>query len=165
MYPVVHKSKIKTKKLANWKKKINIYLNATGLKPTSFECLTQDYPLGYRGIMINFIQISNDRTISSTLFTKIHEDWVKGHCIFICLGSILTNNTGKCIYWKHVVVAQHRWAFKTDICWRLNNHISFISLHIFWIVFKEQWFNILSLRLYCYIYWKFIRLYEHQQET
>ena len=28
-----------------------------------------------------------------------------------------------------------------------------------------QWFNILSLRLYCYIYWKFNRFYEHQQET
>ena len=23
------------------------------------------------------------------------------------------------------------WAFKTDVCWRLNNHISVISLHIF----------------------------------
>ena len=53
------------------------------------------------------------------------------------------------------------WTFKTDVCWRLNNHIFVISLHIF----KKQWFNILSLRLNCYIYWKFIRLYEHQHET
>ena len=52
-----------------------------------------DYPLGYRGIVIIFIQISNCTTILSALFTKIHEDWVKGHWIFICLGSILTNNT------------------------------------------------------------------------
>ena len=57
------------------------------------------------------------------------------------------------------------WAFKTNVCWRLNNHISVVSLHIFLIFFKKQWFNILSLRLYCYIYWKFICLYEHQQET
>ena len=35
---------------------------------------TQDYPLGYRGTMIKFTQISNNRTISSALFTKIHED-------------------------------------------------------------------------------------------
>ena len=39
----------------------------------------QDYPLGYRGIMIKSIQIINNRTISSALFTKIHEDRVKGH--------------------------------------------------------------------------------------
>ena len=57
-----------------------------------FWVLAQDYPPGYRGIIINFIQISYNRTISSTLFTKIHEDWVKGNWIFICLGSILTNN-------------------------------------------------------------------------
>ena len=73
------KSRIKTKKLATRKKNENNYLNATGLEPTSFGAKTQDYPLGYRGIMINFIQISNNRTISSALFTKIHEDWVKGH--------------------------------------------------------------------------------------
>ena len=43
--------------------------------------------------MIKFIQMCNNTTISSALFTKIHEDWVKGHWIFICLRSILTNNT------------------------------------------------------------------------
>ena len=42
--------------------------------PHLLSAKTQDYPLGYRGIMINFIQISNNRTISSALFTKIHED-------------------------------------------------------------------------------------------
>ena len=26
-------------------------------------------------------------------FTMIPEDWMKGHWIFICLGSLLTNNT------------------------------------------------------------------------
>ena len=69
------------------------------------------------------------------------------------------------------------WAFKTDVCWRINNHISIISLHVFEFSSKNNglsavcdcgisWsysltiFNILSLRLYCYIYWKFIRLYE-----
>ena len=72
----MHTIKNKDKKTSKSKKKNekNIYLNATGLEPTSFEFQTQDYPLGYRGIMINFIQISNNRTISSTLFTKIHED-------------------------------------------------------------------------------------------
>ena len=35
---------------------------------------TQDYSLGYRGIMIKSIQISNNTTISSALFTRIHED-------------------------------------------------------------------------------------------
>ena len=42
--------------------------------PHLLNAKTQDYPLGYRGIMINFIQISDNRTISSALFTKIHED-------------------------------------------------------------------------------------------
>ena len=42
--------------------------------PHLLSAKTQDYPLGYRGIMINFIQISNNITISSSLFTKIHED-------------------------------------------------------------------------------------------
>ena len=54
------KSRIKTNKLANRKKNKKKYLYATGLEPTSFYVLkTLDYPLGYRGIVINFIQISN----------------------------------------------------------------------------------------------------------
>ena len=64
--------------------------------PHLLSAKTQDYPLGYRGIMISFIQISDNRTISSAPFTKIHEDWVKCHWIFICLGSILTNITFYC---------------------------------------------------------------------
>ena len=48
-------------------------LNATGLEPTSFDVLKiLGYPLGYRGIVINFIQISNCTTILSAHFTKIH---------------------------------------------------------------------------------------------
>ena len=70
MYPVVHKIKNKDKETSKSKKKWKKNLNATGLEPTSFEC----YPLGYRGIMINFIQISNNTTISSALFTKNHEE-------------------------------------------------------------------------------------------
>ena len=42
--------------------------------PYLLSAKTQDYPLGHWGIMINFIQISNNKTISSALFTKIHED-------------------------------------------------------------------------------------------
>ena len=42
--------------------------------PHLLSATTQDYPLGYRGIMIKFIQISNNTTVSSALFTKIHED-------------------------------------------------------------------------------------------
>ena len=42
--------------------------------PHLLSAKTQDYPLGYRGIIINFIQTSNRRTISSALFTKVHED-------------------------------------------------------------------------------------------
>ena len=67
---------MKTKKLANRKKeneKKN--LNATGLEPTSFECLkVLDYLLGYRGIVIILIQISNCTTLLSALIMKIHED-------------------------------------------------------------------------------------------
>ena len=65
MYPVVHKiKKIKDKETSkskkNGKKK---YLNATGLEPTSLSAKTLYYPLGYRGIVINFIQINNSTTI------------------------------------------------------------------------------------------------------
>ena len=57
------------------------------------------------------------------------------------------------------------WAFKTDVCWRLDNvYLRYFSANLC-IFFKKQWFNISSLGLYCYIYWKFVRLYEHQQET
>ena len=47
--------------------------------PHLLSAKTQDYPLGYRGIVIKFIQICNNRTTSSALFTKIHEDRVRGH--------------------------------------------------------------------------------------
>ena len=42
--------------------------------PHLLSAKTQDFPLGYRGIMITFIQISYNRTISTALFTKMHED-------------------------------------------------------------------------------------------
>ena len=54
---VCTKSKIKTKNLANRKKnEEKKYLNETGLEPTSFLLSTKtlNYPLGYRGIVINF---------------------------------------------------------------------------------------------------------------
>ena len=47
--------------------------------PHLLSAKTQDYLLGYRGIVIKFIQISNNITISSALFTKIHDYRVKGH--------------------------------------------------------------------------------------
>ena len=42
--------------------------------PHLLSAKTLHYPLGYRGTMNKFIQISNNTTISSALFTKIHED-------------------------------------------------------------------------------------------
>ena len=47
--------------------------------PHLLSAKTQDYPLGYQGIMIKFIQISSNTTLLNALFTKIHEDCVKGH--------------------------------------------------------------------------------------
>ena len=111
MYPVVHKIKIKTNKQTSKLKKMIKILNATGLEPTSLSAKTLDYPLGYRRIVINFIQISNWTTIKSALFTKIHEDWVKGHWIFICLGSILTNNIVK---WPAWWMSTCDWHSKVD---------------------------------------------------
>ena len=61
---VCTKSKIKTKKQANRRKNEKKYLNATGLEPTHLlSAKTLNYPLGYRGIAINFFQISNCTTI------------------------------------------------------------------------------------------------------
>ena len=62
-------------------------------------------------------------------------------------------HTGKCIYWKYVVKAELSKLRNVEV------------LAYLWFFFKKQWLNILSLRLYCYIYWKFIPLYVHQQET
>ena len=60
MFPVVHKNENKDK-LTNQQieKNEKKYLNATGLEPTSLSAKTLDHPLGYRGIVIDFIQISN----------------------------------------------------------------------------------------------------------
>ena len=44
------------------------------LNPHPLSAKLLDYPLGYRGIVIIFIQISNCTTNLSALFTKIHED-------------------------------------------------------------------------------------------
>ena len=82
--------------------------------PHLLSAKTQDYPLGYLGIMINYIQISINRKISSALFTKIHEDWVKGHWIFICLGSILTNNRSVRRYTIYMFV---RLKLRSEIVW------------------------------------------------
>ena len=76
MYPVVHKIKNKDKETSTARTKIekkNTYM-LLDWNPHLLSAKTQGYPLGYRGIMINFFQISNNRTISSALFTKIHED-------------------------------------------------------------------------------------------
>ena len=58
------KSRIKTKKLANRKtkrkKKIQMLLDSN---PHLLRAKTLDYPPGYRGIVMNFIQISNSTTI------------------------------------------------------------------------------------------------------
>ena len=56
------------------------------------------------------------------------------------------------------------WAFKTDLCWR-SIIISPLFLCISLNFLQKQWFNTLSLKLYSYIYWKCICLYEHQQDT
>ena len=66
-------SRIKTKKLANRKinrKKTYMLMDAN---PHLLSAKTHEYPLGYRGIMNNFIQISNNKTFSSAhlrRFTK-----------------------------------------------------------------------------------------------
>ena len=41
--------------------------------PHLLSAKTQDYPLGHWGIIINFIQISNNRTISSALLRRFTE--------------------------------------------------------------------------------------------
>ena len=70
------KSRIKTEKIANREKNTWLLLDSN---PDLLSAKTLDYPLGYRGIVINFIQISNCTTILRALFTKIHEDRVKCH--------------------------------------------------------------------------------------
>ena len=76
MYPIVHKIKNKDKETGKLKKKMKkkIYLHATVLEPTSFECKNTRLSNRLSGNMNNFIQISNNTTVSSALFTKIHED-------------------------------------------------------------------------------------------
>ena len=62
--PGVHKIKNKDqKKLANRKKKEKKYLNALDSNPHLLSAKTLNYPLGYRGIVIHFFQISNCTTI------------------------------------------------------------------------------------------------------
>ena len=68
------KSRIKTKKLANRKKRTKNTEMLLDSNPHLLSAKTLDYPPGYRGIVINLIQISNCTTIYSALFTKIHED-------------------------------------------------------------------------------------------
>ena len=63
MYPVVHKIKNKDKETSKSEKMDKKYLNATGLNPHLLSAKILDYPLGYREIVINFIQISNCTTI------------------------------------------------------------------------------------------------------
>ena len=62
------KSRMKTKK-----NRKNTYMLLDS-NPHLFSAKLQDCPLDYRGILIKFIQISNNRTISSELFTKFQED-------------------------------------------------------------------------------------------
>ena len=57
------KSRIKTKKLANQKTKRKKNQMLLDSNPHLLSAKTLDYPLGYRGIEINFIQISNCTTI------------------------------------------------------------------------------------------------------
>ena len=71
MYPVVHTIKNKDKETSKLKKNTYELLDSN---PHLLSAKTQDYPLDYRGIIINFIQISNNRTITSALFMKIHKD-------------------------------------------------------------------------------------------
>ena len=42
--------------------------------PHLLSAKTLDYPLGYRGIVINFIQIRIGQQSKAHFFTKIHED-------------------------------------------------------------------------------------------
>ena len=69
MYPVVHKIKNKdketSKSLKNEQKNACMLLDSN---PHVLSAKTLDYPLGYRGIVFTFIQISNCTTIYSALF-------------------------------------------------------------------------------------------------
>ena len=64
MYPVVHKIENKDKETSKSKNKtkktIQMLLDSN---PHLLSAKILDYPLGYRGIVINFIQISNCTTI------------------------------------------------------------------------------------------------------
>ena len=75
LYPVMHKIKNIDKKTSKSKKKNE--KKTEMLLDSNLHLLSAkifDYPLGYRGLLINFIQISNCTTIKIALFTKIHED-------------------------------------------------------------------------------------------
>ena len=79
--------------------------------PLVLSAKTLNYPLGYRGIVIIFVQVVIVKQSKAHFFTKIHEDWVKGHWIFICLGSILTNNTCR----LKLIMLWHLCSFKLHI--------------------------------------------------
>ena len=64
-YSVVHKIKNNDEETSKWNKKMktkNTYMLLDS-NPHLLRAKTLDYPLGYRGIMNNFIQISNCTTI------------------------------------------------------------------------------------------------------
>ena len=65
MYPVVHRIETKDKEMSKSKNKtrkknIQMLLDSN---PRLLSAKTLDYPLGYWGIVINFIQISDCTTI------------------------------------------------------------------------------------------------------
>ena len=59
MYPVVHKIENKDKEISKSKNKTKKNQMLLDSNPHLLSAKTLDYPLGYRGIVINFIQISN----------------------------------------------------------------------------------------------------------
>ena len=107
--------------------------------PHLLSAKTLDYPLGYRGILINFIQISNCTTIWSARFMKIHKDWMKGHWIFICLGSIWTNNTYIQSYKHNAPISSH-WL----LCELITHHASCV----WYCRWKRKWHINFSMVVY-----------------
>ena len=59
MYPVVQKIENKDKEISKSKNKTKKNQMLLDSNPHLLSAKTLDYPLGYRGIVINFIQISN----------------------------------------------------------------------------------------------------------
>ena len=75
-----------------------------------------------------------------------------GAAVYIYIYSDPINTDWSLTYrYMYILEIHYRGSTKTGVRLRLNNYISVFSQHIFEFSSKG-WLNILSLRLYCYIY-------------